>query len=72
MIRWIVSLFAWRTVWDSGIRRYQQNGVTGLRRVRTYGAGYQPIDLAWLYGGGRSRPPTHLPSHARSAHAQHK
>ena len=48
---WFRSLFAWSTVRDTGCWAYQENRVTGERRVvRSSPAGYQPVDLSWLRG----------------------
>ena len=47
----IRSWFAWRTVRDSGVWLYEENTVTGARRVSRIGGGHQPQDLTWLSGG---------------------
>jgi hypothetical protein len=53
----IAAFFAWRTVKDTGVNVYQQNAVTGRRRVlRAPGSGYQPVDTRWLAGGDWSSP----------------
>ncbi len=52
MIRWLKSLFAWRTVRDTGVWKYQLNEVNGRRRiVRVVDGGYQPVDLMWVRTG---------------------
>jgi hypothetical protein len=46
---WLRSLFAWRTVRDSGVYLYQENAVTGARRAMRYNVGgAQPLDHDWL------------------------
>lgn len=52
VIRWVRALFAWRTVRDRGVWRYQENRITGKRRAqRMQATGHQPVDRAWLEGG---------------------
>lgn len=53
MLAWVRSLFAWRVVRDTGVWVYQENAVTGRRRVLRFGDGWQPVDAAWL-GGAHS------------------
>ena len=50
MIRWLRIIFAWETKRDSGVWIYQENRITGARRVFYRGAGYQPLDVHWLQG----------------------
>ena len=51
MIRWLRSLFAWRDAFCTGVWLYQENSVTGRRRlVRVLDHGHQPIDRRWLAG----------------------
>ncbi len=51
MTRFILGLFAWRTVLDTGVWRYSENTVTGRRRiVRCSRSGWQPHDVDWLRG----------------------
>ena len=51
MLDKIKALFAWRTVFRSGCYAYQENGVTGKRRlVRTTSGGHSPYDEDWLMG----------------------
>jgi len=51
---WLRALFAWRDVRDSGVWRYRENAVTGVRvAVRVGAGGYQPVDLVWLKADGR-------------------
>lgn len=40
--------FRWRTLFETGVWRYQENAVTGRRRVLKIGAGHQPINRNWL------------------------
>lgn len=43
------AFFAWREVYNTGVHSYQENTVTGERRVRRVVAGgYQPVDHRWL------------------------
>lgn len=57
-MRWIKSLFAWETRRDTGVWLYQENMVTGARRiVRIAGSGYQPRDFSWLEGHCRGSMP---------------
>lgn len=52
MLRWLRSLFAWREVRNTGVHSYQQNAITGRRRVlRRMAGGYQPVDGRWLTFG---------------------
>lgn len=44
--------FAWQDVRDTGRWLYQENAVTGSRRVHSSGSGgHQPISRGWLQGG---------------------
>lgn len=65
MIRWLLSLFAWREVHDQGLWHgvwsYQENRITGKRRVVRVGGGYNPIDHDWLERRERSLPSGELP-----------
>jgi hypothetical protein len=57
-MRWIKSLFAWETRRDTGVWIYQENMVTGARRiVRIARAGHQPCDFSWLEGHCRGAMP---------------
>jgi hypothetical protein len=48
-MHWFRAFFAWETHRDTGVWLYQQNKVTGARRVvRVHFSGYQPVDLRWL------------------------
>jgi hypothetical protein len=47
----LLSLFAWREVWTTGVWSYQHNAVTGARRAICVGDGYQPLDQSWLNTG---------------------
>lgn len=50
MSRWFRSIFQWKTVWKTACYRYEENVVTGQRRViplTSYWV-YQPIDNDWL------------------------
>ena len=41
----------WLTVHDTGVWRYQENAVTGRRRIlRVNLNGYQPINASWVEG----------------------
>ncbi len=52
MLRFIRSLFAWRTVRVAGVYAYEQNAITGARRaVRINSGGHSPVDLDWLDAG---------------------
>lgn len=54
VIRWLRSLFAWRTAFKAGCYVYEENAITGRRRhVRVIHGGYSPIDQHWLDGGSR-------------------
>lgn len=66
MIGWLRSLFAWRTVEDTGVWRYQQNAVTGRRRLLRVGPGLQPVARQWLEGGPL-KPPRGRPPHGGRA-----
>lgn len=49
MIRWLRAIFAWETRRDTGVWLYQENAVTGQRRItRISPCGYQPSDFGWL------------------------
>jgi len=55
MIRFIRSLFAWRIIFGRGSYIYEENMVTGNRRVRKdhilrSSQGWRPIDHLWLDG----------------------
>lgn len=52
MFRWMRSLLAWRVVDDTGVWIYEQNSITGNRRIvrRSYSV-HQPVNRAWLKGG---------------------
>ena len=55
MIRWLLSLFAWREVHGRGVWAYYENSLTGKRRaVRRVSGGYSPVDIDWLER--RTRP----------------
>ena len=46
---WFRALFAWETCRDTGFWLYQENKLTGARRIiRISSSGYQPIDEKWL------------------------
>jgi hypothetical protein len=46
---WFRALFAWETCRDTGVWLYQENKLTGARRIiRISYFGYQPIDNRWL------------------------
>lgn len=47
MIRWFKSLFAWHVQRDTGKTVYEENLITGARRVWQRHGGYQPIDQSW-------------------------
>jgi hypothetical protein len=52
MLSRILDALAWRSIRCNGVWSYQQNRRTGARRaIRMAGAGYQPVDAAWLRGG---------------------
>jgi hypothetical protein len=51
MFRWFKSLFAWRTVRDSGVWLYKENTITGRRKAFRYVQAYQPLDFDWLEAG---------------------
>jgi hypothetical protein len=58
-VRWVRSLFAWRTIRDTGIWIYQENVVTGERRaLRHVGVAkcYQPVAHHWLQGRDWDQP----------------
>ncbi|MFN7340224.1 MAG: hypothetical protein ACK5VI_03980 [Opitutia bacterium] len=58
MIRWLRSIFAWETRRDTGVWLYQENTVTGERRItRISRCGYQPCDFGWLRQGNFGAPP---------------
>ena len=48
MLRWLKIQFAWRQVRDSGVYIYEENEITGQRRVIPYSLAYQPLDRVWL------------------------
>ncbi|RKT35313.1 hypothetical protein BXY70_1346 [Roseovarius halotolerans] len=50
MLRRIKIARAWRTVHDTGVNAYQENEITGERRVIASGSGYQPVNIGWLRG----------------------
>lgn len=47
-MRWLKSIFAWRTVADTGVWLYEQNDITGARRVCRVGGGHQPQAMGWV------------------------
>jgi hypothetical protein len=52
MIGWIKSLFAWRVVRVHACWIYEENSISGRRRVWTIdGAGHAPLDWTWLLTG---------------------
>lgn len=52
MIRWLRSLFAWRTVRRAGVWEYRENAITGRRAaVRIWRGGWSPLDWDWLLRG---------------------
>lgn len=51
MLNWLKSLFAWRGVRNTGVHSYEQNTVTGARRVVRIAEGWQPVDHYWLCSG---------------------
>lgn len=52
IVRFFREAFRWKTVRDTGVFLYQENAVTGRRRVRRYRPdGYQPVNQRWLDGG---------------------
>jgi hypothetical protein len=52
MLRFLKSLFAWKTIKFEGVYRYDENCVTGARRaLRTCQGGHSPVDLDWLDAG---------------------
>ena len=62
---WAASWFAWRTVRSAGCWVYQENAITGKRRMFMMGpdcgAGYEPGDWEWLDTGIFSAPPRAVP-----------
>ena len=51
LIRLFREFGRWRTVHDTGVWCYQENAVTGRRRIlRVNFNGYQPIDASWVEG----------------------
>ncbi|ALK09002.1 hypothetical protein BVIR_1213 [Blastochloris viridis] len=64
-LAFLVIPFAWRTVRDTGVNIYQENAVTGARRVLNRCCGYQPICRAWLGGGDFDERP--VPPNCRSS-----
>ncbi len=50
-MRWLRSLFAWRTVKDTGVWKYRENAITGRRKAVWSGGGYQPLDAGFLRPG---------------------
>jgi len=53
MIRWLKSLWAWRTVWSSGVWVYRENTVTGQRSAHWRGGCYGPLMMDWLRDGDK-------------------
>lgn len=51
MIRWLKSLFAWRTVVEAGAYAYMENEITGERRAVKIAAVHSPLNRQWLEGG---------------------
>ena len=53
LINWVKSIFAWKEVHISLCYSYQENEITGSRRVRGgVRGGYIPYNKRWLSGGG--------------------
>lgn len=51
LVRGLRAVFAWQTIRDTGCWLYQQNSVTGGRRIRrSQPGGHQPIDASWMSG----------------------
>ena len=54
MIRWLRSLLAWRLVFETNSERYEENAVTGLRRIVVKplprGQMRAPPDSLWAEG----------------------
>lgn len=67
IVSMIRSWFSWETVYSTGVHRYQENRVTGKRRIQLIGIGYgyQPIDKGWL-DTGKWTPVPKLPKNVRS------
>ena len=51
MLRWFLSLFAWREEHHSGVWLYEQNAITGQRRATKVSGCYQSVNLEWLTAG---------------------
>lgn len=56
--RWMRVCLAWRTVREAGVYAYQQNDVSGSRRIIRLNTGcHSPMDLAWVKTGRFAEPP---------------
>jgi hypothetical protein len=67
------SLFAWETRRDTGVWLYQENTVTGARRiVRIAGTGYQPCDFKWLDGTCLGAPPLAIEHFPRTKNTEQR
>ena len=52
MIQWLRSIFAWRTVKETGAWTYSVNDITGRRAAnRVVTGGHSPLDWGWLLSG---------------------
>jgi hypothetical protein len=52
MLRRFLAIFAWKTEFVAGVYAYQENRVTGRRRVRrVIDGGYSSLDVEWLQAG---------------------
>ena len=49
-IRWLRSLFGWRTVDIRGVWLYRENLITGARRAVRISKDWGPVDHQWLNG----------------------
>jgi len=73
LMRWLRSLFAWETRRDTGVWLYQENMVTGSRRIiRIARAGYQPCDFAWLNEKCLGSQPLAIEHFAQEKMAEHR
>lgn len=58
MLRWIKSLFAWRTVKSSSCWVYRENTITGRRKAIWKRTGYAPMISGFMRDGDLVVGPT--------------